>query len=224
MSRALLCLTLFNGRPQVSRIFLEGIKRLGIDVLAHAPTEEDEDLLNEYGHSYLTKPHHTLGGKWNALITTSLYFEWDHILISGDDNLYSPLMLDHIRDDYAGLEKLYFIHPSTKQALLLRQPHNVAIGTGRFFSRKLIESKIVGDSVQVFPEKNRELDHEQDLMLWPVIPTILDKDKEVMCIDIKHAKNIWGFNNFRGRGQMFDYESALSWVGERERKLIRELE
>jgi len=219
----LLCLTLLNYRPRVSEVFLEGMKRLGLEVLGASLYQDDKKLMNRYGHECLTmRLPETLGSRWNYLLNASLYYSWTHLLISGDDNLFSNDLLSLVETgDYQGLEKLYFIEPSRRRAQHLKQDHGIAIGTGRIFSRRLIE-----ESTQVFPLKNRELDHEQDLMLYEkgLMPVIIDKGKDTLCIDIKHEKNMWAYDNFTPISTPVDYDDALVWVGEKERELIEKLE
>lgn len=224
----LLCVTLLNNRQDVSRIFLEGMKRLGLEVLAASEFKQDVKLVQSYGHHCLSNHLPSiLGTRWNHLITTSLYYHWDYLIISGDDNLYSDEFIESIPTGigYAGLEKLYMIKPDSKSAMLIKQTHNITIGTGRVLSRKVVESTIVDYRVNVFPEKSRELDHHQDILLLEKtdLPTILDKDKGVWCIDIKHQRNMWPYENFKNVGVDTPYDDALEFLSDTERDMIKQL-
>ena len=212
------------GRHEVARIYFEGMKRLGLEVLCAGDSPSDKALAREYGHECMVKTYSSLGDKWNQLIRTALFFKWTHLFISGDDNVYSNEVLSlYGFQDLEGLEKLYMIHPVTKRAILVKQASPVVIGTGRMLSRAMVESMCDEEACRVFPSMDREIDHVQDLMFLEkgYMPRAVDVNKGVMCIDIKHTKNIWGFDNFAGENVQYDL--VMDWMGEAERELIREL-
>lgn len=225
--KVLAATTLFN-RPATTEIFFAGMRRLNLPVLAAISAHGDRQLCISHNIPYVMAPNQPLGNKWNVLLTHALSMDWTHLLISGDDNLYHSNLPKYWNPelDYQGLRNIHFIEPSTNRAQLLTYDEDppIAIGTGRLLSRKAVTSLIRNDMVHLNrPEQTRELDGIQDMMLLEqgFMPTIIDPYP--MCIDIKHKRNMWSFDNFAPRSEPCDYDDTISWLSDEERKLLSNL-
>lgn len=136
-----LFLTCCWNRPAITRIFLEGAKRLNVPVLAAVSDTETLLLFDDYPNAHcITVDNSPLGRKWNFIAQVALGLpNWTHLIITGDDNLYSKEFIDRIREtyiadgttkgrllspDYMGLESIYFIEPRTGRASVLRYPND----------------------------------------------------------------------------------------------------
>ncbi len=141
----ILCITCMYDRPQVSAIFLTGMRRLGIQVLVAVSTAQDMAVCDRYNTEYVLIKNDPLGTKWNTIATHAVeHYDFTHLLISGDDNVYSSDILelweDHKICNFSGLSATYFIHPKDKRAAIFRYKTTppLVIGTGRLINRTLL--------------------------------------------------------------------------------------
>lgn len=226
--KLLVITTLFN-RPTITEIFLAGMRRINWPVLAAVSTRGDIELCAQANIPYHIIQNQPLGNKWNQIATTALKaFNWTHLMISGDDNLYHSALKAHIKPeaDYQGLHQIYFIEPRTERAQLMEYKYEVpvTIGTGRILSRKAVESCVKDGIVNICrSSQTRELDHMQDMILLEhgYMPTIIDPYP--MCLDIKHSRNMWTYDNFSHQSEPVDYDDAISWLGIQEKELLHKL-
>ena len=226
MTLSLLCVTCMYDRPKVSAIFLQGMRRLGIPVLAAVSDMASKRLCIEKMRTMcIVVDNSPLGAKWNAVVKQALLFpSWTHLLISGDDDLYSDEFLQRIEEfqdnPFIGIESTYMVSPQEKHALHFRYNHGVgiAMGGGRVLKREVVEKMggVLYDATQ-----NKSLDHVGDMMLMEkgYMPVIIDTDK-TLCVSVKAHRNIWPLSNFKDIAPKVDYELALSILPERERRMI----
>jgi len=216
-------------RPEVSRIFLEGAKRLGLPVLAGVSDVASFNLVVKYGHSAHMIDNSPLGSKWNEIATIALDYNWSHLFVSGDDNLYHNGILNlfdrYQHHMFAGLRNITFVNPIQKKAISMKYKKNppIAIGTGRLINRvAFIEAGKQKEKIVLWDYRaERELDFSNDLYLLQggYMPSLMDGD-DTLCIDLKTGSNIWSFENFASRGESVDYQEAISWLGDTEKELI----
>jgi len=231
-----LCITCMYNRPKVSELFLIGMKRLGIPVVAAVSDDESEVLCWDNKVEYEWIKNEPLGNKWNEIACHALMLgRWTHLLISGDDDLYSNDFRDRLEEyqdhPLVGIESTYMVSPSDKQALYFKYNLNrptddspfypIALGGGRMLKREVVE-KLNGNLYN--PEQNKSLDHYGDMVLMEqgYFPVIIDTDK-TLCVSVKTRTNIWPIENFKNLAAEIDYEKAVGILPQSERRMIHEL-
>ena len=147
-----------NNRHVLGRMWAKGITRFmyaapeGVECNTFAVISEDESvqLCRDFGFEFLRHPNKPLGKKFNAGLQYAIEkFEWDYLLLMGDDdfisseawNHYLPLMQGNY--PYFGFSSIYFYSPTQKKARVfdyaLQGCPNKLIGCGRMFSRTALE-------------------------------------------------------------------------------------
>jgi len=221
-----LCVTCMYDRPLVSDLFLTNMERLGIPVLAAVSDRASMNVCEGRAESFLYF-NQPLGRKWNAVIERSLsYDNWTHLIISGDDDLYSAnylTMIDEYQDlPYIGLGSLYMIDPFDYMALHFKYeyPVPVAIGSGKVLQRKAVEK-----SVELFDSELRKgLDTYVDLKLLEngYSPIIIDRDNTMM-VSVKTRNNIWPLRNFIDIADEVDFNEAMAFLSDDEKFKIQNI-
>lgn len=222
-----LCITCMYNRPKVSEVFLTGMKRLGIPVIAAVSDIPSVTVCNKMRTQNFLTDNAPLGNKWNEAAKYALTVEgWTHLIISGDDDLYSNDYRDRLEEfqdhPFVGIESTYMVSPKERHALHFRYNNTVAMGGGRMLKREVVE-KMGG--VLYDAKQNKSIDHVGDMMLLEhgYLPAIIDTDK-TLCVSVKTKQNIWPLSNFTNIAPKIDYEKAVSILPSNERKLIYELQ
>jgi hypothetical protein len=214
-------------RPQVSEIFLNGMSRLNIPVLSAVSDIRSRALCKLYETDYIETANFPLGEKWNTIATASLDYDWTHMVLAGDDDLFTNEFIElaeQYRDlPFTGLRGMIMIEPRTHTAIKFRYEKPVAIGTGRVFQREVIERLYKMDTVMLFdPDLNSRLDYSSDMRLFEkgYQPVFLDDLSDVMCVGIKTERNIWPIGKFRQQSVTVDYEKAINMLSKNEQELV----
>jgi hypothetical protein len=134
-------LTCFYKRPEVTRIFLEGIRRLqsefNISYTFVCSLQEDIDLIESEGFKTYLFANEPLSNKWNFGLNTAMRTDFDELLILGSDDLISnegvKLLLNCPRS-YRGFGDIYFYHIRTKEFGYFSQSERL-IGAGRMIRK-----------------------------------------------------------------------------------------
>lgn len=134
-------------RPQISRIFCEGMERLKretnlpIKVFAAISDNESRAVCIEYGAEYFWHENKPLGAKWNAVFNFAAKHQPDFIFFSGDDDLYSSEYLNqfilHGQSGALGLDNLVFMNSETAECLHFKYKKRKTIGAGRIIPRSV---------------------------------------------------------------------------------------
>ena len=196
-------LTCMNKRHSISEMYAKGIQRFakGHDVILVACISEEESkpICDKYSINYTQQENKTIGYKWNRGLEFALTFEWDYLMIMGDDdiidedawNLINPKIENEVK--YFGFDRIYFHHLQSGDSMkyIIAEPHGGIIGCGRFIHRSIINQtgllwldeqqtgcdKISGDKIKKFTQ-----------------PELI---KELCMVDIKTEFNVWKFSQYR---------------------------
>ena len=131
-------------RPEITEICFKGLKRLmksrEMRVFCVVSELWAVDLCNKYGFEYLLTNNEPLGLKLNAGLAKVLENDFDYLMTSGSDNLYSDKLFD-IYDNYIGkydlfgLDKCHFVESGKAK----RVDYNLTIiGAGRMIRKKAL--------------------------------------------------------------------------------------
>lgn len=216
MRFAPLVLTCMYGRPYVTDAFVSNMTGHGMQVLAAVSDDDSAECCYDSGISFFYYDNDPLSDKWNSIVEVSLNFAfWTHVIISGDDNLYSSDYVKRIEDvssyDYAGIGSYYAVDPIERRACHFKQS-SFAIGPGRMLSRKVVED-VVDNGGLFHKGLSKGLDYSADMILTGLgyMPKIIDYDK-TMCIDIKCGMNVWDFDKIAAVSDDCAYSEATSFL------------
>ncbi len=230
----ILCVVSLYNRPEVSEVFITGMRRLGVEIFASISETRSRDLCKRLDVPYIEENNFPIGKKMNNTLRAALKRDWTHLMITGDDDVYTQSILDiyekHKYELAVGFRDIYFIQPSSKKAVKFSYLTDKTIGAGRLISRGIVEImlKVCGGAWE--DKRNRSLDASMDqrLAVIGVVPKIIDL--EVPCaIDIKTQQNIWSFESltkFTKNGCAIKeavYEDILGLISEEERELISKI-
>lgn len=140
-------ITCLNDRPHISRIFLENIKKHGLDTFACVSSQADAELAGSYYATTIRHDNISAGHKWNAILNHVLKEEeYTHFFIMADDDGISDEGIALLRksaedgNSYVGFKKNYFVDTLTGKAHVHEQQYqaNKLCGAGCLISRKAI--------------------------------------------------------------------------------------
>ena len=194
-----------NKRHSISEVYAKAITKFCSNevneylLVACISEPESEKICIENGIEFVYAENKTPGYKWNRGLEFALKFDWDYLMIMGDDdvidvdawNLIQPMIDDKVL--YFGFDRIYFHDLATGDTMkyIIEEPHGGIIGCGRFVHREVINKtgllwwdeqqtgcdKISGDKIKKFTQ-----------------PVII---KECCMVDIKTDLNIWKFSQYK---------------------------
>lgn len=151
--------TCLHGRPEITRVFFEHLIKLRRELRMRLPVTFAYTKKSDFeaAEPYLTNQceavqceNKPISFKHNKAMTAAINrADFTHILHLGSDNLvtsdYMKALKNHKDVDFAGVQKLYFIEPSTRKAL---KSHYVKqkylLGAGRVMSLKALRKTMGG--------------------------------------------------------------------------------
>ena len=147
-------LTCFFRRRDITKIYLEGIKRLSkdfdIDYTFVSSEPEDTALLQELGYTTNVFENHPLSDKWQFGLNKALEKKWDYLLIMGSDDLLSNeglgLLLNNSYSN-KGFGDIMFYNSPTKEWAYMKYEKARLIGAGRLISREAIENTMFRSTI-----------------------------------------------------------------------------
>lgn len=131
-------------RPEITRICFEGLKKhmkkMEMRVFCVISEFWAVDMCNEFGFEYLLTDNFPLGKKLNKGLAKVIENDFDYLMTSGSDNLYSEKLFEIYKDYYGkydlfGLDKCYFVEG--KKAKLVDYQLTI-IGAGRMIRKKAL--------------------------------------------------------------------------------------
>ena len=226
-------------RPEITRIFAEGIKRLQrqfdiVPVVVGSEGEESMSLAREYGFIYLERPNSPLGNKFNEGLKVFKNIDVDYVMIMGSDDLISNSLLEHYMPfmkkgkEVIGILDIYFydllkkeMHYLSGYGLRPQDKHrkNEPLGLARCIKRSVIERL----HWQIWDLK---VDKGLDWTMWlklkrlrvrPVVVRL--RDIGALAVDLKGGKNICSLNIYR---TVPANDNILILLSDKERKMINE--
>lgn len=199
------------GRPEIFKMFAEGILQLGVThgidievIVAGSEGDKSRIMVEDYGFEYIEVKNDPLAAKMNTTITMAQKLKCTHVLCVGSDDIITAPLLDKYIEfirkgyDYIGVLDWYFYDTVTGKSLywggysdVRRQGHTC--GAGRILSAELLSkwgwkvwedrhSKILDNSMQ---DKLRTTKHS--------IKTFKLKDFDLYALDIKSSNNMTPF-------------------------------
>lgn len=213
----LLVYTACYKRSETFRLFLDNQNYLydcGFDIsVACIGDAGNGHIFQEYGDPfdlYVRYKNLPLGEKWNIGLEFIKDLEWDYVLISGSDDLYSPelyaryfqLMEEGVH--FAGLIDFYFLD-QTKGHLKYFPGHRSerrgeTNGAGRILHRSVLEAL---EWTLWDDHKNQELDLSMTRRLKTVeglTERVINlKAEGLVAVDIKDGQNIHAIDAYKGQ-------------------------
>lgn len=199
-------LTCMNKRHSISEMYAKGITKFKekspyeILLVACISEKESEKICNDYGINYTYAENKTTGYKFNRALEFALTFEWDYLMIMGDDDiidadswqLINPL-IDSL-NPYFGFDRIYFHHLATGNSMkyIIEEPHGGVIGCGRFIHRSVIDK--TGLLWLDEQETGCDMISGKKIKAKGYERTIIS---ECVMVDIKTDLNIWKFSQYK---------------------------
>jgi len=155
--------TPFHGREHISKIFLENIKDLGLNLVAVCNTGDDNfNLCSEYTEHAIIAHQNITGDKWNKGLLYAKGLEWDYLLVLGSDDLVSINYFEDFLfnqmdkgEKYSGLLDATAMDFNTKKSRYWEGYKNYRlgepIGCGRLIHRSIVEYF----NYELFPKVSR---------------------------------------------------------------------
>ena len=208
-----LFVTIFYNRPEISKLYLLGLKRLQaiheFDILICVSDAKSEQLCIDEGIKYFYYKNLPLGVKHNRLFEEALNIKFDYVIHSGDDNLMSNQLFEEFIKEttlnlhhYIRPKGLYFYDTNTKRGLNFN-PSNT-FGAFRVFSRSLIEN--IGKTYAVTFRQN--VNQFKEGCTYEVKKPLYEYLNKVGVISLKYEVfNIW--DNDINHGLDFSSETRI---------------
>src|SRR5690554_1613598 len=140
-------LTAFWKRPEITKLFIKGVKRLGYDCTAAISEESYIPICEANNINWIMAPNNPLGAKWNAGLNKALTYDWEYLLILGSDDLISNDLIDkylsHDNWDMIGVKDLYIYKDGIVKYFVSKRVKT--IGAGRLIRRSAIKGDLWED-------------------------------------------------------------------------------
>jgi len=201
----IISLTAVYGRPEVTKIWASGIRRLKNIITVVILSREDAQFHQNYEICKRTNlhtveyPNNPLGEKLNQVITYILEtFEFDYLMNIDSDDLIHPQLFTiydgfiRHKNPFFGISKVYFVNLKTKETMISTENCWCA---GRFLSQGLLK-RMKGKPY--FDDDNRGLDQRSAAKVESVTgitQTLVDTKDFPYVVDIKTIENLndWNF-------------------------------
>lgn len=193
-------------RPDVFRLFAQGIKNLNYDlrvIVAGSEGFRSRRMVESEGFEYIEIRNFPLSAKMNA--TTRAAKGSDYVICMGSDDILSPhlfkVYLEHMGKgvDLIGLEDLYFYDIATKRSLYWAgyrgERKGKTTGVARCLSKKTMEMM---DWHPWGSHLNRYLDASMDKHIKQIrLKKIINLKREgLMAVDVKNRNNLTKFDKW----------------------------
>lgn len=227
--------TAFHGRPHISRIFFEGIRRLkdeGHDVIVCAAVTkgdtENADLCLEHGAYFEFHDNADLAAKFNAACSIAEPHAPDCVIILGSDDLISG---EYLREVNELLEQGHlYIVPGTlafyaeRQAYImgdpLISPTMLRYGAGRVYAYRLMQ--LMGwrpwPPGKPFRRGLDTVSHNRVVNIHPKMH--ISSTEKAHVLDVKSSANMWKMDRLGPKCKKVPAERAMWFLSDAERELI----
>ena len=209
-------LTAFWQRPQISRVYWAGIRRLErqtpsdirLEVVAALSPGDEENMALALAHSTTIEvvANEPLAAKWNAASTAARDLDPDYVLIMGSDDLLSDTLYRALLGEmragtpHHGVTDLYVWDSELARAgywpgYRAGPRTGRSIGLGRIYNREIMEAC----DWRLWP--NSEDDHGMDGLVDERLKAMGIELKAQSCaawggvaLDVKSKQNIWPYD------------------------------
>lgn len=145
-----IAVTPFHNRPEISRIFWQNSKDIGLDVIAVVSDRRNRQLANKYALETIWANNRPLGGKWLKGIKALEKYDYDYLLFLGSDDIISKRLLHRYKKEfdkgvkYLGLQDAVAMDYRTKKFRLFQGYQSwrkgESLGSGRLIHRSILEA------------------------------------------------------------------------------------
>jgi len=152
-------------RPQVTELFLAGIRRLqnDFDVSGTIVVSTDEDMalvtsLLPSNFEVISYPNNPLSNKFNQGLFHAMKSNWDGLLIMGSDDLLSNEglgLLISSNKPYVGFGDIHFFSTETREWRYFNHDSTRLIGAGRLIRREVLN--LLCNRVTCYFRKDRDI-------------------------------------------------------------------
>ena len=220
--------TAMHGRPQVTAVFLAGLRRAGLPCYACVTHEDTEniELCEAHGVTFTTRSNEYVSDKFNAALFL-VPRDVDGVMVLGSDDLVSHEWVTEARaaladgHRYLWPGRIAFYDPKRNRARsLLNDTGSVLkFGAGRVIARAVLDAL----AWQLWPMGlTRGLDQASHSYVRGTKTKIWrSTSPDVAVVDIKTGGNLHPFE--RWNGMEIDPELALAMCGDEELILMEEL-
>lgn len=208
-------------RPQITSIYIAGVKRLqqDYDINAFCIVSPDDksgnkELLKEAGFYLFEYKNNPLGEKKNRGLKEAVKLDFSYLIELGSDDVLLSEMMEHYKDEpYQGLKDFAMFDLQTGKAKHLHR--HTLYGIGRMYTKDILKWYLWDD------RENRGMDNHADWVLLHkgIRPTIHEFD-DPMAIDFKSKVNIWPYDK-TPKGKEIDEQELFKNLSGSEIKAIR---
>ena len=141
-----LVISAIHGRKELTQIWMDHCKRIGLDVCLAYTNEEDKP---EGQYWSVKTPNEPLAEKWQKAVDLARLIKADRYLILGSDDFISERIWDSYQDfDFFGFKDMYFwwLRNNMSYYFKYHEQRNVlhpnraeSVGAGQMYSHRLLE-------------------------------------------------------------------------------------
>jgi hypothetical protein len=216
-------------RPDILRLYLEGIERLKdqCSVKFNSVISGDNaDIIKSYGSIHVPCADHTpLTTRFNLSCAVAKETNPDWIVIMGSDDLMNKQTIDYVLTnsdkDYINPRVIYFYCVSNDykgEMIYILTSH---IGCCRFIRRDLIEKM----GWVLCPDKDYGLDQHisRHIEKYQVNPHLFTgRNYGAICIDVKDSESKNGFHKWK-RSTRVDPNPVLEFLSDKEKQILNKI-
>jgi len=205
MNPTIAIITATHGRPDITELFVYGIRRLRNAISEDFPvivTGDDHPIFKDEGIEFYKKQNEPVSEKFNVSLHYAMRHNPKHIMVMGSDNLIlDEQFIDLIEHkegvDYLGYEYVFFYSLSGETIGQVKEQRSSVghriVGAGRTMSRELVERSMVKANKGLwYPPKNRSLDN----LMYNNISRYIGRVYSLpgFVVDVKTEENINKFH------------------------------
>jgi len=208
-------LSVFHGRPALSRIWVDHTAPLG-RIYASVTDGDAENVNILAGHTFTEVPNEPLGRKHNAALSL-VPADADAVIILPSDDFVHPSYLFEALDLIAG--GVDYVFPSTcgmydvasGQSCILHQPPSegaLRFGAGRVVSRRVLDA--VGPLWTDTKAQGLDTDSHSRIRAHGFKASFVSLGDDVPCLtDVKSGVNIWPYHTWARKARVLGVDAVL---------------
>lgn len=193
-------------RNEIFKLFLQSIPKDIYTVIVGDESNKKSFLQHGTNGKYLEYPNNPIGAKWNYGLSVLKNVEFDYLIISGSDDVFSQDLWDWYKTldvHYAGVLDFYFMDWQTKRikynegfrANRIGEPH----GAGRALHRNVLDAlqwKLWDDDLNIGLDGS--MTEKLKLLKGLTSKFIRLEQHGFIALDIKTDENLHSINEYPG--------------------------
>jgi len=216
-----------HGRHAILKQVLKHHQNIDCQKLAVCSTDEEVEIVRQYGWHGYRHDNRPLGKKSDYGIRAALTLEWDYLVqINSDDFLSAkywkaikPMMEQGI--EVAGIKDIYFVDSYTYKAKRVKyradDGQKMFLGAGRLIRRDIVENTIKYTGCFFDWSINRSLDFHSERRMLQVATGMKEiESTKPLVMDLKSDENIWSFKDYtkaRHNAQEVHIDEVIKEIG-----------